>query len=52
VPPDDVYALASAIDRFFAVAEREEMERHAAESARRYSWSEYARVFERLLTTA
>jgi glycosyltransferase involved in cell wall biosynthesis len=52
VPPDDVPALARAIDAFFARSDRDEMERAAADAARRYSWEEYARVFERLLTTA
>lgn len=52
VPPDDVHALANAIDTFFADESRDAMERHAAESARRYSWEEYARVFGRLLNTA
>jgi len=50
VPPDDPHALAQAIDRFFARDDRATMEQHAAESARKYSWPEYARVFERLVT--
>jgi glycosyltransferase involved in cell wall biosynthesis len=49
VPPDDPEALADAIDRFFE-ADRATMERRAAESARLYSWSEYAEVFKDLLT--
>jgi glycosyltransferase involved in cell wall biosynthesis len=49
VPPEDPEALAKAIDAFFARGDREAIERHAAESARRYSWAEYAKVFEGLV---
>ncbi|HEY2830361.1 MAG TPA: glycosyltransferase [Thermoanaerobaculia bacterium] len=49
VPPDDPHALARAVDAFFANPDRPSFERHAAESARRYSWEEYGRVFGRLL---
>jgi glycosyltransferase involved in cell wall biosynthesis len=49
VPPDDPEALGNAIDRFFA-SDRATMERRAADSARRYSWSEYAEVFKDLLS--
>ena len=50
VPPDDPHALAKAIDDFFARDDRATLERRAAESARKYSWPEYARVFERLVS--
>jgi glycosyltransferase involved in cell wall biosynthesis len=50
VPPDDVHALARAVDAFFARGDRESMERQAADAARKYSWEEYASVFARLLT--
>lgn len=50
VPPDDPDALARAIDTFFARDDRAIMESAAAESARKHSWEEYARVFTRLLT--
>jgi glycosyltransferase involved in cell wall biosynthesis len=49
VPPDDPEALANAIDRFFE-SDRATMERRAADSARMYSWSEYAGVFKDLLS--
>jgi len=49
VPPDDPEALAKAIDRFFE-SDRATMERRAADSARMYSWSEYAAVFKDLLS--
>jgi glycosyltransferase involved in cell wall biosynthesis len=49
VPPDDAPALARAVDSFFALADRSDMERHAAEAARKYSWAEYGRVFAHLL---
>jgi glycosyltransferase involved in cell wall biosynthesis len=52
VPPEDPEALARAIDRFFARADRAVMERHAAESAQRFSWAEYAGVFRGLVTGA
>jgi glycosyltransferase involved in cell wall biosynthesis len=50
VPPEDPAALAKAIDAFFARDDRDAMERHAAESARRYSWAEYGRLFSELAT--
>ena len=50
VPPEDPQALAAAVDTFFTRPDRQEMERQAAESARKYSWKEYARVFEGLVT--
>jgi glycosyltransferase involved in cell wall biosynthesis len=49
IPPDDPHALARAVDAFFAIDDRSSFEREAAESARRYSWEEYGRVFGRLL---
>ncbi len=50
VPPEDPVALARAIDAFFGRGDRESMERRAAESARKYSWEEYGRVFRDLVT--
>jgi glycosyltransferase involved in cell wall biosynthesis len=50
VPPDDAPALAGAVDAFFARDDRAEMEQHAAEAARRYSWEEYGQVFRRLVS--
>jgi len=50
IPPEDPAALARAIDAFFTTADRAAMERAAAESARKYSWEEYAKVFEGLVT--
>jgi glycosyltransferase involved in cell wall biosynthesis len=50
IPPNDAPALARAVDAFFARDDRAAMEQHAAEAARKYSWAEYANVFERLLT--
>ncbi len=52
VAPEDPPALARAVDEFFARRDRADMERAAAESARRYSWQEYARIFERLLVSS
>ncbi|MGZ5457303.1 MAG: glycosyltransferase family 4 protein [Thermoanaerobaculia bacterium] len=49
VPAEDPAALAKAIDAFFARGDREAMEQHATESAARYSWSEYAALFRRLI---
>ncbi|HWW60750.1 MAG TPA: glycosyltransferase family 4 protein [Thermoanaerobaculia bacterium] len=49
VPPEDPVALARAVDAFFARGDRETMERHAAESARKYSWEEYGALFRRLV---
>lgn len=50
VPPEDPAALASAIDRFFEMADRPSLERGAAAAAARCSWDAYARVFESLAT--
>jgi glycosyltransferase involved in cell wall biosynthesis len=50
VPPEDPQALAAAIDTFFLTRDREAMEQAAAESARRYSWTEYGALFRRLVT--
>jgi glycosyltransferase involved in cell wall biosynthesis len=50
VPPEDPAALARAVDAFFTRNDREAMERHAAEAARRYSWEEYARLFRQLVS--
>lgn len=49
VPPEDPAALARAIDEFFARTDREAMDRHAADSARKYSWEEYGALFRRLV---
>ena len=49
IPPEDPAALASAVDDFFIHRDRSAMEKAAAASARKYSWTEYARLFERLL---
>jgi glycosyltransferase involved in cell wall biosynthesis len=48
VPPEDPAALAKAIDAFFA-GPHEEMQRHAAASARKYSWTEYGRQMRALV---
>jgi glycosyltransferase involved in cell wall biosynthesis len=49
VPPEDPSALAKAVDAFFARDDRAVMERHAAASARKYSWEEYGVLMKRLL---
>jgi glycosyltransferase involved in cell wall biosynthesis len=49
VPPEDAAALAKAVDAFFARHDREVMERHAADAARKYSWEEYGALMKRLL---
>jgi glycosyltransferase involved in cell wall biosynthesis len=49
VPPEDPQALAHAIDAYFARGDREDMERRAADAARKYSWEEYGRLFGRLV---
>ena len=49
VPPEDPVALAKAVDAFFARDDRDAMERHAADSARKYSWEEYGALFRRLV---
>ena len=50
IPPEDPEALARAVDAFFTRADRPAMERAAAASARKYSWEEYGKVFETLVT--
>lgn len=50
IPPEDPSALARAVDAFFARDDREQLERHAAAAARKYSWEEYAALFRRLLS--
>jgi len=50
VPPENPETLAKAIDEFFQRRDRAEMERAAAESARRYSWQEYGAIMNRLLS--
>jgi glycosyltransferase involved in cell wall biosynthesis len=50
IPPEDPSALARAVDAFFARDDHAEMERHAAASARKYSWEEYAALFRRLVS--
>jgi glycosyltransferase involved in cell wall biosynthesis len=49
IPPEDPPALARAIDDFFTTRDRAAMERAAADSARRYSWPEYAAAFAALV---
>ncbi|HJW93163.1 MAG TPA: glycosyltransferase [Thermoanaerobaculia bacterium] len=49
IEPEDPHDLARAVDEFFTSRDRAAMEQRAAESARRYSWTEYAKVFGRLL---
>ena len=49
VPPEDPDALARAVDRFFSDADRAAMERAASDSAKAYSWEDYAKVFTRLV---
>lgn len=49
IPPEDPAALAGAVDAFFARTDRETMERHAADAARKYSWEEYGAVYRRLV---
>ena len=51
VPPEDPDALARAVDEFFTTCDRAAMERAAAETAGRYSWTEYGRIIERLLVS-
>ena len=48
-PSEDHVALAARIDAFFARSDRAELERRAAESARKYSWEEYGALFRRLV---
>jgi len=50
VPPEDPAALARAVDEFFTTRNRADMERAAADSARRYSWQEYGAIMNRLLS--
>jgi glycosyltransferase involved in cell wall biosynthesis len=49
IPPEDPRALARAVERFFAEGDRARWSRAAAESAARYSWSEYGALFRRLI---
>jgi glycosyltransferase involved in cell wall biosynthesis len=49
VPPENPFALAHAVDAFFAREDRATMERHAAAAARKYSWEEYGALMKRLL---
>ncbi len=49
VQPEDPRALAKAVDAFFARNDREQMERHSAASARKYSWAEYGALMKRLV---
>ena len=49
IPPEDPHALAAAVDEFFTTRDRAAMEAAAARSAARYSWPEYAAVFDRLV---
>jgi glycosyltransferase involved in cell wall biosynthesis len=49
VQSEDPAALAKAVDAFFARDDRATMERHAAASARKYSWEEYGALMKRLL---
>jgi glycosyltransferase involved in cell wall biosynthesis len=49
VPPEDPAALAAAVDEFFTTRDRAAMEKAAAATARRFSWTEYARIIERYL---
>lgn len=49
VRPEDPEALARAVDAFFRRTDSETMERHAAASARKYSWEEYGAVMARLV---
>jgi glycosyltransferase involved in cell wall biosynthesis len=48
-PSEDHVALAARIDAFFARADRPELERRAADAARKYSWEEYGALFGRLV---
>ncbi|HVG22985.1 MAG TPA: glycosyltransferase family 4 protein, partial [Thermoanaerobaculia bacterium] len=48
-PSEDHAALAARVDAFFGEADRAELERRAAASARRYSWEEYGALFRRLV---
>jgi glycosyltransferase involved in cell wall biosynthesis len=49
IPPEDPVALARAVDEFFTARDRTAMERAAAATARKYSWPEYAKVFDALV---
>jgi len=50
IDTEDPSGLARAVDEFFTTRDRAAMERRAAESAAKYSWKEYAKVFERLVS--
>jgi len=49
IPPENSAALARAVDEFFTARDRAAMERAAAATVRKYSWPEYAKVFESLV---
>ncbi|GAC1431868.1 MAG: glycosyltransferase [Thermoanaerobaculia bacterium] len=49
VPTEDAAALAEAVDRFFLEADREAMERAAADAARANSWEDYGKVLMSLV---
>ena len=50
IDPESPQQLARAVDELFTTRDRAAMERRAAECARKYSWQEYAKVFERLVS--
>ncbi|MHB0971997.1 MAG: glycosyltransferase [Thermoanaerobaculia bacterium] len=52
VAPENPAALASAVDRFFAMRPRVPMEAAAAESARKYSWDEYGLAVGRTIESS
>ena len=49
IPPENPDALAAAVDRFFAEADRNAMETSCEASARKYSWQDYAATFSSLV---
>jgi glycosyltransferase involved in cell wall biosynthesis len=49
IPPENAEALASAVERFFAEADRKAMEAACEATARKHSWEDYARVFASLI---
>jgi glycosyltransferase involved in cell wall biosynthesis len=49
IPPENPEALAAAVDRFFAEADRNAMETACEASARKYSWHDYAATFASLV---
>src|SRR5581483_1615017 len=50
IDTEDPAGLARAVDEFCTSRDRAAMEQAAAESARKYSWKEYANVFARLVS--